>query len=377
LAAGGCCCFTGEEEPHLRPLAITSRGVAVSRVGVVWDMFAEMGLLFPHLQVDLQEVDHHGRLPLEEELFCRLQSSDGLFLPRSSATSFLCLLSSTILNFTKVNRRKERPSDYSTLCFYSFFQNNLMHTTIISDYDLGAEGDLFRAPEPIMEESLMELDYISAAMSMMCHGDTVTCTEAFDVAGADPAQDQQLFVDDLYGSKNDLTWAKPTVEELYSDLLDVKLPSPQMVGENVLHNDSFVAEESTQKSLGSGCLQLEPLDQMSGGFVRPAELFDFQGLDLGDVFGIRQGYGDGDIQAVANGHMNHFSATPAHLPFERLLTIGEERRQKLSRYRKKRTKRNFGRKIKYACRKALADSQPRVRGRFAKTEEFDPSKPSK
>ncbi|CAA7410199.1 unnamed protein product [Spirodela intermedia] len=44
----------------------------------------------------------------------------------------------------------------------------------------------------------------------------------------------------------------------------------------------------------------------------------------------------------------------------------EERRKKISRYMKKRTRRNFGRNIKYACRKVLADSQPRVRGRFAK-----------
>ncbi|MQL73345.1 hypothetical protein Taro_005698 [Colocasia esculenta] len=77
LAAGGCCCFTGEEEPHLRPLSTTSHGVAVSRVRVVWDMFSEMGLLFHHLQ----EVDHNNRLPLEQELFCRIQSSDGFFLP--------------------------------------------------------------------------------------------------------------------------------------------------------------------------------------------------------------------------------------------------------------------------------------------------------
>ena len=31
--------------------------------------------------------------------------------------------------------------------------------------------------------------------------------------------------------------------------------------------------------------------------------------------------------------------------------------------------RNFDRKIKYACRKTLADSRPRVRGRFAKNED--------
>ncbi|MQL96244.1 hypothetical protein Taro_028912 [Colocasia esculenta] len=45
-------------------------------------MFAEMGLLFHHLQ----EVDHHNCLLLEEELFCRIQTSDGFFLPHGSAT---------------------------------------------------------------------------------------------------------------------------------------------------------------------------------------------------------------------------------------------------------------------------------------------------
>ncbi|KAF2601513.1 hypothetical protein F2Q70_00028307 [Brassica cretica] len=37
---------------------------------------------------------------------------------------------------------------------------------------------------------------------------------------------------------------------------------------------------------------------------------------------------------------------------------------------KKRNERNFSKKIKYACRKTLADSRPRVRGRFAKNDEF-------
>ncbi|KAL5555372.1 hypothetical protein UlMin_037608 [Ulmus minor] len=51
------------------------------------------------------------------------------------------------------------------------------------------------------------------------------------------------------------------------------------------------------------------------------------------------------------------------------LPFDYERKEKLPRYRNKKTKRNFGRKIKHACRKALTDSQPRIHGRFAKTEE--------
>ncbi|CAL9753409.1 unnamed protein product [Musa acuminata subsp. burmannicoides] len=48
----------------------------------------------------------------------------------------------------------------------------------------------------------------------------------------------------------------------------------------------------------------------------------------------------------------------------------EERKEKIDRYMKKRAERNFSKKIKYACRKTLADSRPRVRGRFAKTDEL-------
>ncbi|KAL3724668.1 hypothetical protein ACJRO7_029782 [Eucalyptus globulus] len=55
----------------------------------------------------------------------------------------------------------------------------------------------------------------------------------------------------------------------------------------------------------------------------------------------------------------------------------EERKEKIHRYMKKRNERNFSKKIKYACRKTLADSRPRVRGRFAKNDELgEASRPS-
>ncbi|XWS53749.1 hypothetical protein CRYUN_Cryun10bG0027100 [Craigia yunnanensis] len=48
----------------------------------------------------------------------------------------------------------------------------------------------------------------------------------------------------------------------------------------------------------------------------------------------------------------------------------EQRKEKIHRYMKKRNERNFSKKIKYACRKTLADSRVRVRGRFAKNDYF-------
>ncbi|XWS74205.1 hypothetical protein CRYUN_Cryun02cG0195900 [Craigia yunnanensis] len=49
----------------------------------------------------------------------------------------------------------------------------------------------------------------------------------------------------------------------------------------------------------------------------------------------------------------------------------EEKKERIERYRTKRNLRNFNKKIKYACRKTLADSRPRIRGRFARNEEIE------
>ncbi|KAF0889687.1 hypothetical protein E2562_030165 [Oryza meyeriana var. granulata] len=49
----------------------------------------------------------------------------------------------------------------------------------------------------------------------------------------------------------------------------------------------------------------------------------------------------------------------------------EERRERIDKYRSKRNQRNFDRKITYACRKTLADSRPRVKGRFARNSSSD------
>ncbi|XP_050233096.1 two-component response regulator-like APRR9 isoform X2 [Mercurialis annua] len=49
----------------------------------------------------------------------------------------------------------------------------------------------------------------------------------------------------------------------------------------------------------------------------------------------------------------------------------EEKKERIERYRSKKTQRNFNKKIKYACRKTLADSRPRIRGRFARNDEIE------
>ncbi|XP_074267841.1 uncharacterized protein LOC141591424 [Silene latifolia] len=51
----------------------------------------------------------------------------------------------------------------------------------------------------------------------------------------------------------------------------------------------------------------------------------------------------------------------------------EEKRERIERYRNKRSQRNFNKKIQYVCRKTLADSRSRVRGRFARNDELEKS----
>ena len=74
--------------------------------------------------------------------------------------------------------------------------------------------------------------------------------------------------------------------------------------------------------------------------------------------------GQGQGPPGANGH-----------PGDTRVRIGtltlEERRARILRYRQKRHERNFRKRIKYNCRKTLADSRPRIRGRFARNDEIE------
>ncbi|KAI3974249.1 hypothetical protein MKX01_030918 [Papaver californicum] len=262
-------------------------------------MYGEAGLLLPYFQSFPQEVQH-----LEE--FCRSQITCG-----------------------------------------GSSRSNLAQTSSISEYDLGEEGDLFKAPELI-----------------------VVSTQTINMSDLELFQTEQLLNEVFYECEKDLL-EKSAMEEQFSDIMDVKIPVVSMDEGQTAKDNRSILDVSIQKSVSSGCLS--SMEWIHGGATRP-NFLDFQLVDFGDAYGMRRAFSEGDIQTLHNCNSTDLTFSS----FERPLTIGnysiEERKQKLSRYRKKRNKRNFGRKIKYACRKALADSQPRVRGRFAKTEDLQPSK---
>ncbi|KAJ7965358.1 Zinc finger protein CONSTANS-like protein [Quillaja saponaria] len=278
-------------------------------------MYAETGLLFPYFQNFSQELQQ-----LEE--YCKTQKSNASM-------------------------------------------NDLVQASIISEYEygLGGEGDLFKAPEPVIEEPVMDLDPMTAAMSMISSGEDVISPQGLKATDIDSFQNEQLLSEVFYECKKDLL-EKASLQSPLSDILDIKIPVLR-IDENQIQEDKPLPDLPFQKSVSSGCLSA--MDWMQGAAVKPAFL-EFSGMDFSVDYGMRRAFSEGDIKTLGNGNL-------IQSPVERPLIISnytrEDRREKLSRYRNKKTKRNFGRKIKYACRKALADSQPRIRGRFAKTEESD------
>ncbi|XP_021909622.1 zinc finger protein HD1 [Carica papaya] len=247
--------------------------------------------------------------------------------------------------------------------------NDLVQASAISDYDLGGEGDLFKAPRPIIEEPLIGLDPMTVAISMISCGEDAMTSQGLKVADIGSIQSEQQFLNEVFNECEKDMMAKSATESPLSEFLDIKIPivitDDNRVQENILPESPF------QKSVSSS--SLSSMDWMHGPAVKP-NFLEFPGMDLGAVYGMRRAFSEGDIKTLGNST----NLSLIHSPIERPMVIGsciaEDRREKLSRYRNKKTKRNFGRKIKYACRKALADSQPRIRGRFAKTEESEVSK---
>ncbi|CAL9166056.1 unnamed protein product [Musa hybrid cultivar] len=235
-----------------------------------------------------------------------------------------------------------------------------------SEYDMGGGGDLFKAPEPFLVEAELERDPMATAVPIIYGGGDVI-TEIIKVASMESIQNDHL--DGLFYECKKGLLEESEIENSISELLDVKIPAVQ-IDEVPPSKDLSQADGSMQKSISSGCLN--SVEWVPRSTMRP-EFFDFQELDFEAAFGLKRSYSEGDIRNLGTKNTRIGSTTAVCSSFEQLLTISdlktEQRQLKLSRYREKKSKRNFGKKIKYACRKALADSQPRVRGRFAKTEE--------
>ncbi|KAI3757730.1 hypothetical protein L6452_05273 [Arctium lappa] len=218
--------------------------------------------------------------------------------------------------------------------------SRLLHAkeiSTISDYDLGGVGDLFKAPEPIIEQPLVTLDHMTPAMSViLCEEEAVS--QEIKVTDPESLQNGD-FPSNLFFKYKDILAKESSFP---SEVLKFELPTTKDDIEENLHSPEKITKSASSISLSS----------VDGDQIRPSGVNSNE-IELKKVHGMRRVFSEGYIKPQLIDHTT------------------ETRMQKLSRYRDKKTKRNFGRKIKYACRKVLADGQPRIRGRFAKTEETD------
>ncbi|CAK8579228.1 unnamed protein product [Lathyrus sativus] len=126
-----------------------------------------------------------------------------------------------------------------------------------------------------------------------------------------------------------------------------------------------------QRSFSSNSFEKKPSFQFQTHRDSLIDSSKFQMHDLSSSENsLRRVCSTGDLQ---NMKENNMSPKEGNSQEESNFKVGrysaEERKEKISKYRAKRTQRNFNKTIKYACRKTLADNRPRVRGRFARNDE--------
>lgn len=184
------------------------------------------------------------------------------------------------------------PMPLQIFWFCVVMQCNLITTSSISDYDLGAEGDLFKAPEPIIEEPLMGIDPMTAAISMISCGGDVIASQDLKVSDIESSIDNcQLFSEVFYECKKDIL-AKEATDTPLSEVLDIKIPLAKTNDDNLITGD-MLSQGQFQKSVSSGCLN--SMEWIPGTSMKP-NFLDFSTMDLGSVYGMRRAYSDGDIK---------------------------------------------------------------------------------
>ncbi|EYU19638.1 hypothetical protein ABFS82_06G101600 [Erythranthe guttata] len=205
-------------------------------------------------------------------------------------------------------------------------------------------------------EPLAGVDPMTGAISMLACGDDVITPQSLTISDIESSiRSGHLLSEVFYECRKDLL-AKEGNETALSDVFSIELPTDKSNDENITVDENILASAVGifQKSISltySRSMDQFVHETTSITTTTQGPTFqDFPSLEFGAAYGMRRAFSEGDIKGIC---------------------ASEDRMEKLSRYWIKKSKRNFGKKLKYACRKTLADSQPRVRGRFAKTEEIE------
>lgn len=220
----------------------------------------------------------------------------------------------------------------------------------------------------------------SSSSSSICHHSSSTEPDMFS---SDTTTTTDLFCKNPYLNPIDDPYLNlfdnftPTTHHL----LSLSPPLSQLQTLNLSHTNTFPSFESFDPVKTEHPLFNSSVIEDSSSFPNQNLLSSPENSFLSDH--MRRVCSTGDLQNPrmdTTGQRSYSSPLGAEsswtTPFpgeEQGLKVGrygaEERKEKISKYRAKRTQRNFTKTIKYACRKTLADNRPRVRGRFARNDE--------
>ena len=166
--------------------------------------------------------------------------------------------------------------------FFTYYGNPIQPSTIL-EYDLGAEGDLFKAPKPVIEEPMVGLNPMTNAMSM------ISSAEDVDI---ELMQNEQLLSEVFCEFKKDLLANEATGTSL-SEVLQIQIPVA--TDGNPTKEEKLLSQTNIPKSASSECLN-------SMGWVcrNPVgdNYLEFPGMDFGAVYGMRRSYSEGDIKVI-------------------------------------------------------------------------------
>lgn len=171
-------------------------------------------------------------------------------------------------------------------------QNNIFaeSSNISAEYDIGEEGDLFKAPDPILEESILAVDPLSAALTMISCGEDTSqgLCELPDLDLGSLQSGQQLLDKAFYECEQDLMM-KSAMESSFSDVLDIK---------NISVVATIDENQDMQKSVSS-----ENLSSMDWSQAQQETIMiqNFPDFDFGSVYGMRRAFSEGDIQVRTMG----------------------------------------------------------------------------
>lgn len=169
--------------------------------------------------------------------------------------------------------------------------STVIQSPTVSDYNLWGEGDLFKAPEPVIEEPVMglDLDPMTAAISMISCGEDVISTQSLTVSDIESSiKSGQLLSEVFYECRKDLL-AKEGNETPLSEVLRINIPRVKTDDINLMMSE----EGAFQKSVSSSCLR--SMDSMQEAPLRP-NFLDFPVMDFGAVYGMRRAFSEGDIK---------------------------------------------------------------------------------